>query len=414
MTPLRFRLAVAAALAFGPTAAPAAAISAPTCHGVEGHAASFGGRRTFLLDPATMIVLRRRAATEPALVRARAHLIALADAALARGPYSVTDKQTVPPSGDRHDYLSIGPYWWPNPDTPTGLPYVRRDGEFNPDRNTSRYDVARLEAMSSDVATLGLAYYFTDDMRYARHAAHLLRIWFLDDATRMNPNMNFAQSVPGRETGRAEGIIDTSRLRRVIEAVGLIGPSGAIAAADRQGLERWFSDYVDWLRDSRNGRAEDQAGNNHSIWFDAQIAQFALFARRPDVTENVARAFAARRIAPQFAADGSLPRELTRTRSLHYSVFALVAAYDLADMARCVGVDLWSFRDAQGRGLRQATDFLASYAGRISAWPYREIRPDPDELNDLLARARTAWPDAPYQLDVDRAVLRRYFTVTPD
>jgi hypothetical protein len=168
------------------------------------------------------------------------------------------------------------------------------------------------------------------------------------------------------------------------------------------------------MRSSRNGREEDQAGNNHSIWYDAQISHFALFARRPDVTENVARAFAARRIAPQFAADGSLPRELTRTRSLHYSIFALIAAYDVADMARCVGVDLWSFRDARGLGLRQATDFLAPYVGRISAWPYRELRPDPDSLNDLLVRARTAWPDAPYTVDVDRAALRRYFTVAPD
>jgi hypothetical protein len=409
-----FRLGAAAALTFGLVAAPAAAAFAQTCRGVEGHAASFDGRRTFLLDPATMAVLRHRAATEPAFVRARAHLIARADAALTRGPYMVTDKRTIPPSGDRHDYLSVGPYWWPNPDTPTGLPYVRRDGEFNPDRNSNRYDIASLEAMSSDVETLGLAYYFTDDARYARHAARLLRAWFLDDATRMNPNMNFAQAVPGREAGRAEGIIDTSRLQRVIEAVGLIGPSGAIAAADQQGLEGWFSDYVDWLRTSANGREEDRARNNHSIWYDAQISQFALFARRPDVTETVVRAFAARRITPQFAADGSLPRELTRTRSLHYSVFALIAAYDAADMARCVGVDLWSFRDARGRGLRSATDFLAPYAGRISAWPHPEIRPDPDGLNDLLVRACAAWPDATYNVDVDRAALRRYFKMSPD
>jgi hypothetical protein len=413
MNPFFSRLGVAAALALGLTAVPAAAQSS-TCRGAEGQAASFGGRRTFFLDPATMTVLRQRAATEPAFARARERLIAQAEAALARGPNTVTDKQTLPPSGDRHDYLSIGPYWWPNPDTPTGLPYVRRDGEFNPDRNSNRYDIADLEAMSSDVETLGLAYYFTDDARYARHAAHLLRAWFLDDATRMNPNMDFAQAVPGRETGRAEGIIDTSRLQRVIEAVGLIGPSGAIAPADQQGLERWFSDYVDWMRTSRNGREEDQAGNNHSIWYDAQISQFALFARRPDVTETVARAFAARRIVPQFAANGSLPRELTRTRSLHYSVFALIAAYDVADMARCVGVDLWSARDARGRGLRLATDFLAPYVGHISAWPYREIHPDPDLLNDLLVRARAAWSDATYIVDVDRAALRRYFRASPD
>jgi Alginate lyase len=47
-------------------------------------------------------------------------------------PPTVVRKQTLPPSGDIHDYLSMAPYWWPNPDTPDGLPWVQRDGDVNP------------------------------------------------------------------------------------------------------------------------------------------------------------------------------------------------------------------------------------------------------------------------------------------
>lgn len=406
---------MAAASAVQPAAAPAASTTTvPGCGGVEGQAPVFGGRRTFLLDGPTMIRLKDGIrpkggiAGDPALAGAYRRLLARAEAALGRGPYSVTDKPAPPPSGDRHDYISVGPYWWPDPARPGGLPYVRRDGEMNPARSGPAFDVQRLQDLSDDVGTLALAYYYSDDARFARHAAALLRAWFLDPATRMNPNLDFAQSIPGRVAGRAEGIIDTARLQRVVDAIGLIGPSGALAPADQAGLERWFGDYVQWMRRSANGRKEDAAVNNHSIWYDAQLAQFALFARRPDIALAVAKAFPERRIVPQFEPDGRLPRELTRTRSLHYSVFALQAAYDVADLGRCVGQDIWHFRDKDGRGLRSATAFVAGYAGRLDRWPYPEMRPEPGLLDDLLLRASAIWP-ADHPGERQAALLRRYF-----
>src|SRR5687768_12412800 len=42
---------------------------------------------------------------------------------------SIVSKQATPPSGDKHDYMSQAPYFWRNPNTATGFPYVRRDGE---------------------------------------------------------------------------------------------------------------------------------------------------------------------------------------------------------------------------------------------------------------------------------------------
>jgi hypothetical protein len=402
-------LAPQAALSAG-KASPGPNDTQPVCQGAEGYSASFGGRRTFFLPPDTMERLKAGVATDPATKAAYDALIARAEAAMKRPLYTVTDKRTIPPSGDRHDYLSVGPYWWPDPAKPNGLPYIRRDGEINPDRATNKYDVSDLEGMSSDVETLSLAYYYSGNPRYAGRAASILRTWFLNPDTRMNPNMNYAQAVPGREEGRAEGVIDTSRLERVVDGIGLIGPSAKLTAEEQQGLEKWFSDYIDWMRTSKNGKAENAAKNNHGIWFDAQMSQFALFARRPELTKATAEAFPSRRIAPQFTPEGKLPLELARTRSLHYSIYALMPAYDVAEMGKCVGVDLWSYDDG-GKGLKRATDFLAPYYRKVDTWPLPELRPNAGELDELLRRANRIWgsgyPAAP------ETELRRYFGAAP-
>jgi hypothetical protein len=377
------------------------------CRESDGFAAAFGGRRTFLLEPGALARLKAAVASDPAVRLANQALLRAAEAALKRPAYTVVDKTAVPPSGDRHDYLSLAPYWWPDPSNADGLPYVRRDGEINPARSTDLYDVTDLDRMSRDVEILSLAYYFSGDVRFARRGATLLRVWFLDPETRMNPNMNFAQGVPGREEGRKEGVIDTTRLQRVVEGIGLIAPSGALKAGEQAGLERWFGDYVDWMMTSKNGKAEDAARNNHALWYDAQLVHFALFARRPEVARKVIEAFPKRRISPQFTPGGKLPEELTRTRSFHYSLYALLAAYDVAALGRCLGADLWNYQDG-GRGLRSATDFVASYRGRLGAWPYKELRPEEGELEELLRRARAAWPAANYP-EIPDAELRRFF-----
>lgn len=401
----------AAAAAASPLAAAdfsVPALAAPsTCRGADGHAAAFEGRRTFLLDPADLAAIRRVRDTDPAVTAAYAALIARADAALARSPGSVMDKTTIPLSGDRHDYLSLAPYWWPDPANPSG-PYVRRDGETNPRRATKAFDRTAIGRMSDDAATLGLAYYYSDDARYAAKAAAVVRTWFLDPATRMNPNMTYAQAVPGRENGRAEGVLDTSGFMGVIDAVGLIAPSGALSPAETRALEDWFARYVAWLRTSPNGKGERAAKNNHGIWYDAQLAHFALFARKPELAREVVADFPRVRIAPQMDPGGALPAELARTRSFHYSVFALIPAYDVATLGRCVGLDLFGYVDAKGRGLRKATDYLAPYRGRAEAWPLKELAWPADELDVLLTRADTVWGPRAYPRATAGEVLLRY------
>ncbi len=364
------------------------------CKGSDGTAAAFGGRRLFRWSPDGLEYAKAHR-TDPAIAPAYAALIKRADAALAGPTYTVVDKARTPPSGDKHDYISMGPYWWPDPTKPNGEPYVRRDGEFNPERSTNAFDVSDLDAMSASVEALSLAYWFTDDARYATKAAQLLRVWFLDPATRMNPNTRYAQGVPGRTTGRAEGVLDTYRLLRVIEGVGLLAPSKALSDTDQKSLERWFADYASWMRTDPNGREEQAAANNHGIWFDYQLAGFSLFARQDAVARQVVAEAGARRIAAQVAPNGSLPLELQRTRALHYSYFALEALVGTAQFGRCVGLDLWRYQTADGRGLRAAFDFLAPYVGQEASFPYPELKPEDasSEALPLFAAAATAYGD---------------------
>src|SRR5688572_24982575 len=178
---------------------------------------------------------------------------------------SIVTKEATPPSGDKHDYMSQAPYFWRNPNTATGLPYVRRDGERNPE--IKKYpDHDLLNAMIETVERLSLGYSVTSKNEYAARAAEILRMWFLDPGTRMNPNLEFAQAIPGINTGRGIGIIETRGLTRVVDSVGLLAGSESWTRSDQAGIEEWFAKYLTWLRESKHGKDESAAENNHGTF----------------------------------------------------------------------------------------------------------------------------------------------------
>ncbi|HYE17427.1 MAG TPA: alginate lyase family protein [Tepidisphaeraceae bacterium] len=358
--------------------------------------------RVFLLDGAALAAARARVAAgeeKAAVDRLRAD----ADKALARRVASVMDKTRVPPSGDKHDYTSVGPYWWPDPAKPDGLPYVNRDGQVNPDRTRTDTDAAAFGQTQDAIETLALAWYVTRDERYAAGAAARLRAWFLDPATRMNPNLNFGQAVPGRTAGRGTGVIDTTPLCDTGDAIGLLAGSRAWTEADQRGMVTWFADYLEWLRTSKLGREADATANNHGVWFDVQVACYALFVDRPDVAKTVLGAVKARRIDPQIAADGGMPHELKRTTSLNYTVFTLRAFFALARLGEHVDVDLWNAAGADQAGIRAALDYVAPYADPGQKWPHPQIKPGvPATLGPLLRRAAVVYKEPRYAALADR------------
>jgi hypothetical protein len=226
----------------------------------------------------------------------------------------------------------------------------------------------------------------------------LLRVWFLDDATRMNPHLEYGQAIPGVCDGRDIGIIDTAtRLPYLIDAVGLLGAAGALGDAEAAGLRAWMERYLQWLTDSPHGRGEAAQHNNHGTWYDVQLMALSLFVGRDDVARRTAEAFGERRIAAQIEPDGSQPFELARTRSMSYTTMNLLALVHAAALAARVGVDLWTWHSADGRSIRRAVDWLAPFAAGDSAWQDRQITPvDPDGLITLYRIAAAAFDHGPY------------------
>lgn len=340
---------------------------------------------------------RRLAARDPQLMPALRRLMREADAAMTAGPFSVMKKNFTPPSGDKHDYMSLSIYWWPNPNTPDGLPYINRDGERNPEADL--YDGPQLSGMAWTVSTLALGWYFTGRQHYAERAAFLLRTFFLAPDTRMNPNLNFAQGVPGRNPGNPWGIIESVPLALyVVDAIALLKPSGALSLQDLRGLERWFSQYLGWLRESPAGKQEEAAHNNHGSWYDVQVAAFALFLGRREVARKQLQDRTPKRIALQIQPDGKQPFELLRTKSFDYSLYNLQALFAAASLGEKVGVDLWNFATADGRSIRKALDFLIPYALGKEPWPWRTITGFHGEsLAPLLRRAALAYNEPAYE-----------------
>ena len=328
---------------------------------------------------------------------ALAKLKSEAERALSGGSFSVVTKATTPPSGNKHDYMSQAPYFWPDPKQSNGLPYIRRDGERNPEINKIS-DHHTMDQMVSGVRALSLAYYFQGNEEYAAKAVQLLRAWFLDPATRMNPNLQYAQFIPGVNTGRGIGLIETRGLADVVDAIGLLAGSKALTAADQRGLEDWYGKFLQWMLESKNGRAEAAAKNNHGTYYDVQTASFALFLGKIGLAKEILEAAKQKRIATQIEPDGRQPLELVRTKAWSYSNGNLDGLMLLAQLGQDVGVDLWHYETRDGRSIRRALEYLYPFAVGEQKWPYQQLGDwPPQSLFPLLRRAAARYGDEKFK-----------------
>jgi len=296
-------------------------------------------------------------------------LIADADKALLQKPLSVLDKKKGLEGADPHDYVSYAPYFWPNPATPSGLPFIRKDGQRNREQ-VALGDENNAGVIKRAITTLGLAYNLTSKEAYAVHAQRLVRTWFLDPATRMNPNLDHGQAVPGGVLGRKEGVIEWRDLTGMLFALRQLELSPTWTDADKAGMKAWLSDYYTWLTTSKIGLAEKKATNNHGCWYDVQAIALALHLEKTQEARALAEGFKAQRIDRQLVPDGRQPGELDRADSWGYSTFNLAALFQMADYARLVGVDLWGYKSADGRSLRAALDYLLPFADGTKPWPH--------------------------------------------
>ena len=286
--------------------------------------------------------------------------------------YSVMDKKQVPPSGDKHDYMSTGPYWWPDPTKSDGLPYIRKDGLRNPEYYEIT-DSQEMDKVEDDAEILALAYYFTKNEKYAQWASQVIKTWFLNSETRQNPNLNFGQAIPGKNTGRGIGIIETRALFRVIDAAILLQGSSSWSKKNHKALKKWFSEYLTWLTESPIGKDEADEHNNHGTHYSVQAIAYALFTNRTEIALAEIEIFK-NRMESQLKADGSQPFELARTKSWDYVNMNLDGYFIVAQLAENYKVDLWQYETKEGKNIKKCVDWLVPYLKNEKKWDYEQIK----------------------------------------
>ncbi len=328
---------------------------------------------TFLMNPDLLMQnkFRINAGNEQCLSALKI-LLSNTSVALTRAPYTIVNKTMTPPSGDKHDYLSLATYWWPNPNTSTGLPYIKKDGQMNPEVNEIK-DMIYVRELSKDIRLLGLSYYFTNDEKYAKKAAELLKVFFLNSATKMNPNLNYTQIVRGLSTENGVGTIDTERFVDLIDGVQLIVGSSSWTAEDHEALKGWFNQYLNWMLTSTVGLEGAAQPNNIGTFHNLQVVSYALFVGNKTLAKSLIEKQAYSRIESQFTVDGKQTLELARTNSWTYSTKNLEAWFKLASCAESAGINLWDYTTPSGKSLKKAFQWMLPYASGSKAWPYQQI-----------------------------------------
>jgi hypothetical protein len=302
------------------------------------------------------------------------------------------DKDEIPPSGDKHDYLSYGSYWWPNPDTNDGLPWIHRDGYPNPDNMIDEYTLSQLY---QSMLYLPLAYYFTDDESYAEHAAYLLRVFFLDEATLMYPRIIYSQVIPGVSTGKCDVVAPANAFQFVLEGAGILERSPAWSQADKQGLQQWCQDFLDFIETGPTCEADRNNTANHGTNYDFLAALLALYAGDPNTAREKILSYIENRMPGQISSDGSNPLEMVRADNLLYHCYNLEIIFRLACLSENFDdIDLWNYETADGRGPRLALEFLVPYITGQQEWTYwpgESFPPTPPRYFKLLCHGAVAY-----------------------
>ncbi len=295
----------------------------------------------------------------------------------------VKDKKRVAPSKDPRDYITLSPYWWPDSTAENGVPYIRRDGERNPE--VYEYlERANSTTFAEAVQSLAVMYYLSDEEKYADKAAQMLRVWFLDTITGMNPNMTYSQTVPGMVEIRGTGIIDARRIAGALNAAKIIEGSAAWTETDKAELKDWANSFRYWLEHSVNGLKEAKAANNHGLWYEATHQAAVMYGGDYEYLRKIIVENQLPRIDTQMQPDGSLPMELARTLGLHYSSFALEALNISDNIAGKIGLNLWEYKAENGRSMLLGLEFLKPYWTEPQTWPHMQIKPFNQDRGALL------------------------------
>lgn len=301
------------------------------------------------------------------------NVLRYAEAAYERGPFSVIEKDRTPPSGDKRDYLSLAPYWWPNPETENELPWVWRDGQINPLTRGNHVDLGRKAQLFRSIRALTVTAHLKKEPKYGEAADKILYHWFVNPESRMNPSLNYGQGIPGRTDGRPEGVIEWVGLQKMLTQVSFLDEAGHLSANTKDGLELWLQEFLTWLEESKIGKKEAAAHNNHGTWYDVLRVSILDYLGQDEKAREVLETVTKERIKTQIEPDGRQPHELNRTRTYSYSLYNLKAFKILASFGEKLGVDLKNYETGDGRSIQKASQFMQPYVEGKKKWLLQEI-----------------------------------------
>ena len=340
--------------------------------------------------------VEKASAKDPLIQQDIASLSKQADQLLDKRIVSVVEKKFTTPCGNPHEYMSMAAYFWPDPAKPSGLPYIRKDGQRNPD-NDKVTDHKGFDDLIKFVTTLSWAYYFTHNEKYAAKGTELCKFWFIDTATYMIPNLNHGQVIMGVDTGRGIGIIDIHLVPELLDAISILETSKSMNKEVARGIHSWFDQFLVWLQTSKNGQEEFKTKNNHKTYYENLTAAIALFCGKTETAKKIfnnAKTLMASQIEP----DGKQPLELERTNALSYSTFHLKAWFMLSAQAENLGIDLWHYQTNDGRSIQKALDFLLPFAMDKKKFEYQQIgKFEEKDLNYLITLAANKYGNTDYK-----------------
>jgi len=331
------------------------------------------------------------------------------------------NKTVVPPTGNKHDYMSWAPYSWPNCTgvgnttelTPqqiwTTCPYYTRDGMFNPDGRLVN-DTGNFQAMSDAVLYNAMAWAITGSSNYSSNVANYINTWFINPATLMNPNLNYAQMSrgPGGQVGTHTGVLDLKGMAKITSGIlilRLANSSDWTSELDTQ-MTNWTTQYINWLQTNTIALQEKAATNNHGSYYFNQLSANQILVGDTTGAKNTTNTYFSTLYMAQVDANGEQPLEAVRTRPYHYRCYNLAAMITSARLGEYLGLpSFWNMTTTKGGTIKAALDFTLTVqpGDELASELYPNVAAVAAQYGDpsgtyaaFLAKADNTYPAQPY------------------
>ncbi len=279
-----------------------------------------------------------------------------------------------------------------------------KDGVIDKASNRKSGELAKL--VSNSTLDLALGYRFFDgDDRYAEKALELIHTWCINNNTLMFPTGGVFDShtAGGRHAG---DIIIFGSMNNLFLACYLLRGYAKWGLRAQAAVKRWIKAMVDPQRELMFFAGREMYNN----WEDARLMYLAKGALALDDLDLLCQVFDrwCMTIPLKMTDEGELHRETMRTKSMHYTLFALDSMMQVAEIGRQLGVDLYDY-EVNGRRLKMAVDYAARYLLDVESWPHQMIEPVETLKSDAsrfrcFEMAYSYWGDTRYL-----EVLERYF-----